>query len=585
MGGPRFAPDLLGAPERRYHSRVALPQPATVDLGLCRGATLLDASQGGLGVWASCHPVPGIVTSLSLVLPRTVTPIQTMATVAWTDGSGRMGLAFHRLSEDHRRQLEQWISQPPLATSPDQAEEPRGSAGWGEAAIQVLPADSSDFAWQTAVTLETAMRRVSALTGATGAAVAMERAGAMICVATWGNAPALNTPVDPQSDLSGECIRTCEVVRCEDTENDPRANRLLSWGLHLRSIVIVPVRRYGRAIGIIQMYSSAPHAFDDTHVAVLTRLGDEIGATSVSGGGAMPVRTESLDPPAQLISGVSPEGTRTPPAAPQQFPAPESSPVGAAQISSAQAAAAKPAVSEVVAAVRSTIAVRSATVPASARAQTRPWQVKKKTGGYRRAFFASPQPSVFQRTAGVFKILVRSALVVWFTTALLLGSLLAYRHITRRTPETQTSAKSGADPVNWGGSTALGTRIDDATAYVRALFQSTRAGWSQLKDGADTPRAEAATPQHLTGGRLLDAVEPAYPEAARKEGLRGPVILRVEVGKNGRVQRMEVLRGSPLLVTAAQAAVRRWRFEPFRVDGQPIEMQTVVTVPFAVPQP
>lgn len=581
MGGQRFtAPDRLSAPERRRYPRVAVSQPATVDLGLRRGAALLDVSENGVRVRAACHPVQGIVTSLSLTLPGTLAPIRTMATVAWTDGSGNMGLVFRGLSEDHRQQLAGWVSHPQQAEWDDKAGgEPSKPI---DAAVETCDIDAAELDPLTAAMLQTALPRLAALTAATGAAVAMERAGAIVCVATWGNAPALNTIVERQSGLSGECIRTREVVRCEDTESDSRTDPLLCRELNLRSIVIAPLLQQERVFGVVEVHSNVPYAFNSTHLALLMRVAGLLGSLRHVGAGPMPAEPKSVIAPlpAGAMAASPAEDAAVPGIVPREPSPPEPPP--SVEVQPGQPVQAAANIGSV-GAVGAPGALRTTAARPSARAQLRPPRREKKAG----PSCPGPQrPTRFQRTAGMFKTLIRSALVVWFTTALGLGGLIAYRQTVRTASPPasggQSSTTRATDPLTTGGLAALGTRMDDAKARLLLLVRSLRSGLTEV---APPETLADHTAQHLTGGKLLEYVQPVYPEAARTQKLLGPVILRVQVGKTGRVQRMEVLRGPPLLASAAKEAVRRWRYEPFRVDGDPIEMQTVVTVPFAVPQP
>ncbi len=78
--------------------------------------------------------------------------------------------------------------------------------------------------------------------------------------------------------------------------------------------------------------------------------------------------------------------------------------------------------------------------------------------------------------------------------------------------------------------------------------------------------------------RLTDRVDPDYPPLAKQALIHGTVVFRIVVGKDGTVQNLTLLSGHPLLVPAAQQAVRQWRYAPFIVDGKPIEVQSVVKV-------
>ena len=81
--------------------------------------------------------------------------------------------------------------------------------------------------------------------------------------------------------------------------------------------------------------------------------------------------------------------------------------------------------------------------------------------------------------------------------------------------------------------------------------------------------------------RRLVEVKPVYPEAARRAHLEGAVILEVIVDTEGNVRDLRVLRGLMLGMTeAAEDAVRRWRWEPAKLNGRPVEVYITVTVIF-----
>jgi protein TonB len=87
----------------------------------------------------------------------------------------------------------------------------------------------------------------------------------------------------------------------------------------------------------------------------------------------------------------------------------------------------------------------------------------------------------------------------------------------------------------------------------------------------------------LAASRLVHRVEPNYPAEALSAHRSGDVVLEVLVNRDGTVASMRSLRGDPLLATAASDAVRNWRYEPYRVRGQPAEFQTDVTLKFSLP--
>ncbi|MBZ5502131.1 MAG: energy transducer TonB [Acidobacteriia bacterium] len=79
---------------------------------------------------------------------------------------------------------------------------------------------------------------------------------------------------------------------------------------------------------------------------------------------------------------------------------------------------------------------------------------------------------------------------------------------------------------------------------------------------------------------LIHRVQPEYPLAARVMRLSGTVNLRAIIGTDGAVRELQVLSGNALLVNAALAAVRQWRYQPTRLSSQPVEVETHITVTF-----
>ena len=80
--------------------------------------------------------------------------------------------------------------------------------------------------------------------------------------------------------------------------------------------------------------------------------------------------------------------------------------------------------------------------------------------------------------------------------------------------------------------------------------------------------------------RILERVQPEWPQEAREAGVAGMVIVQADVSVDGSVRDARVLRGAPQLNAAAVDAVRRWRFEPAGPDGRPDPVTVTVTVQF-----
>jgi protein TonB len=81
-------------------------------------------------------------------------------------------------------------------------------------------------------------------------------------------------------------------------------------------------------------------------------------------------------------------------------------------------------------------------------------------------------------------------------------------------------------------------------------------------------------------GGLIFKHDPEYPAVARLARVQGSVVLHAIIGKDGTVQQLQVVSGNPLLAGPALNAVRDWRYRPYLVDGQAVEVETTVTVNF-----
>lgn len=99
------------------------------------------------------------------------------------------------------------------------------------------------------------------------------------------------------------------------------------------------------------------------------------------------------------------------------------------------------------------------------------------------------------------------------------------------------------------------------------------------------PRAPtgSAAPRQSAEARLLQRVEPEYPLEAREKHVQGAVVLNVQVMNDGTVGKVDVVSGDALLTPAAVQAVRQWKYQPYVVNGRPVETQTQITINFTLP--
>ena len=99
---------------------------------------------------------------------------------------------------------------------------------------------------------------------------------------------------------------------------------------------------------------------------------------------------------------------------------------------------------------------------------------------------------------------------------------------------------------------------------------------------------KVATPQRVrvsqgvTQGLLLRKIQPAYPPLARQARIQGSVLLQAEISKDGSIQNLRLISGHPMLAPAAIEAVKQWKYKPYILNGEPVEVETQITVNFTL---
>jgi len=83
-------------------------------------------------------------------------------------------------------------------------------------------------------------------------------------------------------------------------------------------------------------------------------------------------------------------------------------------------------------------------------------------------------------------------------------------------------------------------------------------------------------------GMLIRQTAPVYPTIAKAAGVSGTVVLHATIAKNGTIKDLQVVSGSPMLQQAAIDAVRTWRYKPYKLSNEPIEVETAINVVFSL---
>jgi hypothetical protein len=138
--------------------------------------------------------------------------------------------------------------------------------------------------------------RAQYITGASGAAIALRRDGRndMLCRASAGtNAPELGALLSTEFGLSGESVRTRQLMRCDDAERDARVNREVCRQLGIASVLVMPVVHDDHVLGVFELFSGKANAFGERDLSAVQRL-SEMVETAVR----MAVATDNL--PEQL---------------------------------------------------------------------------------------------------------------------------------------------------------------------------------------------------------------------------------------------------------------------------------------------
>lgn len=442
------------------------------------------------------------------------------------------------------------------------------------------PELSTDLALE--IVLNEVVEQACLTTGATGAAIALERDGDMVCRASSGaNAPALGSRIDAAAGLSGECIRTRRTQRSDDVQADPRVDLETSQGLGMRSVIVMPLLRQAELVGLFELFSSLPNAFAERDEITLEVLALRILSNLERAAAPLATPSEALPlPEIQEIVPEIPEST-FPEDVPEKVPeiVPEiaegsSSPHGFDAVTWALRAAVlvcavmlglllgrhlgarkavgrrHPAAIPVAAGNPAVAGDTSAGISPPAEANT---AGKEKSVG-------ATQPSSSGRTGA--------------KPAPPPGSLLVFengKEIFRMPPVRNES----------GQKDAAQKRAESSSSGVGAAMQ--RAS-SQEPEKSGGPEEVAALPSARGEGSLIRRVEPQYPEEARQQKIQGPVVLDVHIRPDGGVQDVQVISGPPELAQASIDAVKQWRFQPRRVSGRAVPMQTRITLNFRLPQ-
>ena len=249
---------------------------------------VLDISEDGVAIQCPSPMEINRQVELCLDLSESSDQVSAIARVVWSDSSGRVGLGFPALPDPALRRLRRWLFLNAMAGAANAASSSSSMMGRSGLrpnysdtlnAASAVQREAESLGTDIAAVLSLIALRSHSLLRASGAAIALagDDAKSMVCRASAGqSAPPVGATLQVGSGLSGECVRTGRTLRCDDTETDERVDRESCRALGIRSILAVPVLSRAKVIGLLEVFSAQPNAFDENDGATLQRFAETI---------------------------------------------------------------------------------------------------------------------------------------------------------------------------------------------------------------------------------------------------------------------------------------------------------------------
>ncbi|HKV79067.1 MAG TPA: TonB family protein [Candidatus Sulfotelmatobacter sp.] len=404
------------------------------------------------------------------------------------------------------------------------------------------------------------------LSGADGTALGLETRGTIVCRASSGDtAPPIGAPINTESGISGECLRTVSMLVCHDAMIDPRVDTEACRSLGIRSVAAVPVRGPIGALGILEAFAARPNAFDGDALRSLRDLAAiaETAYTREASTHALAARP--------LPANANPSTYPTPPLATEDILDGLSEPskkrlwiVGAVALTllltiavawwswhvpadegtlggqSVHAAAAEPAHPQL---VRETTPKPGPGVPTTRSDRSR--------------------PQIVLNAADLKPIEVRPDRASTFATS------------------TSPTGESTSTPSTHKADSEASVIEPPSVELAPSVNSEQLAQLSSIP--AQLPSAGPRVSEGVVEPTLIHKIAPGYPMQARSERISGKVVLSATIGADGSVGEIAVVSGSPILAEAARQAVRQWRYNPAMLNGSPIVIQKQIMFLFTLP--
>jgi TonB family protein len=453
------------------------------------------------------------------------------------------------------------------------------------------------------------------LTGASGAALAMWKDGAMVCRARSGDiAPALGAQLSAETGISGECLRAGKIQNCADTENDPIVDLDVCRSLGVRSIAALPIRSWRGVNGILEVFSTRPAAFSELHIALLQKL----AVLAERARSALPESASSAVPDLPwAIDAWAIDATY------QSRPVTASHRVRNVALIS-RATRARPFVLFVLGIIviallalafwrggrslerssRETYTARISANPADAN----PANVRNAIPKAPDAMIArpadsdtmgKPNPGSESASHSYEELSIGSPVKLASKVDTVTGTKSpAQNQVDQSLPTGDVAPnvvlRYGVPGSQSGSKTrspaeSLSNLRSDAVTSVVPLSIPPTAATSSALNGvfsakAALPRLSIPSSQGVSGGQLVHRVQPLYPAQARVLRLEGKVVLAAVITEEGKLSDVKVVEGPPVLAQSAVEAVKQWRYKPYELDGKPVKNEIRINIDFKFPE-
>jgi TonB family protein len=395
-------------------------------------------------------------------------------------------------------------------------------------------------------------------TGANGAAIALERGGEFVCRAAAGPAaPDLGIRINASSGLSALCILRREQQVCSDTENDDRVDVEACRRLGVRSIVVVPITSGQKLVGILEVFSSHANAFAGEAFQALQKAAGSVAFRLAFTADEI-ADTKSRTAPGEVIQSAG--------MLPPQPEAPSEAATSERPTRPVDPLVPKLRLAVLALSILVCLAIgfdwgwRKAHGPKAQAPDTGAGAVSPSSSQASSETESDNRPAAGEGI-GLVK---RPAKPLLKAEEVPPGGLAIYdkgKLVYRQTPVVANRGTSAA------GSATEAKSSKDSTVPSTALHTSSSGSVSATHEG-------------LVEGKLVHSVRPKYPPEAVEKHIEGSVLLHGIVGKDGTIRDLNALSGDPLLSQAAIEAVLRWRYEPYRRNGEAIDMPIDITIDF-----